>query len=115
MAGIAHWTLNGVSPHPSAVRPEASRTVRRTRAQVTSVVISGPNFNGIRVLIGSMMQAVTVPNENGDPPWPARELLRELETYASPALRERRLRFDASCPSDIGSLMLSRARPSSSC
>jgi signal transduction histidine kinase len=62
----------------------------------------------IRLLIGSMMQAVTVPNENGDPPWVARELLRELESYAAPALREKRLRLEAICASDVPAMVAAR-------
>src|SRR5262249_40176232 len=50
--GQTHWTDSGVSPQPSARRPERSSTVILTRAQVTSVVISGPNLRGIRDLIG---------------------------------------------------------------
>ena len=50
--GQTHWTESGVSPQPSAAGPRRSSTVILTRAQVTSVVISGPNLSGTRVLIG---------------------------------------------------------------
>ena len=50
--GQTHCTESGVSPQPSALRPAASATTTRIRAHVTSVVISGPNFNGILEVIG---------------------------------------------------------------
>ena len=39
-------------PSRRRLRPRRSSTVILTRAQVTSVVISGPNLSGTRVLIG---------------------------------------------------------------
>jgi len=51
--GHTHCTLSGVSPQPAARRPARSETSSRTRAQVTDVSVSAPNFNGTRVSTGS--------------------------------------------------------------
>jgi hypothetical protein len=52
-AGQAHCTLSGVSPQPAAVRPSRPATNTCTRAQVTLVIVSVPNFSGTRVVTGS--------------------------------------------------------------
>ena len=50
--GHTQDTLSGVSPHPEASRPCASRTVTRTRRQMTFVTVSGPNLSGTRIVTG---------------------------------------------------------------
>ena len=52
LLGQTHCTLSGVSPQPCARRPLPSTTVRHTRAQITEVNVSGPNFSGTRVVTG---------------------------------------------------------------
>jgi len=108
MAGIAHNLNNPLTTVRTFVEllPSRYETDAEFRTSYYKLVLD--EIERIRVLIGSMMQAVTVPNENGDPPWAARELLRELETYASPALREKHLRLDASCARDMPAMVVAR-------
>src|SRR5437773_10719449 len=58
--GQTHWTLSGVSPQPVERLPPADSTTIRTRATVTLVVTSVPNFNGRRVLIGRKYRATSL-------------------------------------------------------
>jgi signal transduction histidine kinase len=62
----------------------------------------------IRLLIGNMMKAVTVPTEGADPPWPARDLMTELQMYAAPSLRDKQLRFEIDCAPDVPQLSAAR-------
>lgn len=96
MAGIAHNLNNPLTTVRTFLEllPQRYESDAEFRTSYYKLVLD--EIERIRVLIGSMMQAVTVPNENGDPPWAARELVRELENYAAPSLREKHLRFEAS-------------------
>jgi signal transduction histidine kinase len=108
MAGIAHNLNNPLTTVRTFLEllPARYETDAEFRTSYYKLVLD--EIERIRLLIGSMMQAVTVPNENGDPPWGARELLRELETYAAPSLREKQLRFEASCGSEVPALAAAR-------
>lgn len=64
----------------------------------------------IRLLIGNMMKAVTVPTEGADPPWVVRELMTELQMYAAPSLRDKQLRLEIECAPGLP--LLSAARES---
>ncbi len=63
--GHTHWTLNGVSPQPEAERPSGPCTVSLTRAQVTLVRASVPNFSGTRVVTGRNHRATPVTRQVG--------------------------------------------------
>jgi signal transduction histidine kinase len=108
MAGIAHNLNNPLTTVRTFVELLPTRYDSDAEFRTSYYKLVLDEIERIRLLIGSMMQAVTVPNESGDPPWGARELLRELETYAAPALREKRLRFEATCASDVPPLVAAR-------
>jgi polar amino acid transport system substrate-binding protein len=101
MAGIAHNLNNPLTTVRTFVELLPSRYESDAEFRTTYYKLVLDEIERIRLLIGSMMQAVTVPNESCDPPWPARDLLRELEAYASPVLRDKHLRLETSYPPDL--------------
>jgi len=108
MAGIAHNLNNPLTTVRTFVEllPTRYDTDAEFRTSYYKLVLD--EIERIRLLIGSMMQAVTVPSENCDPPWVARDLLRELESYAAPALRGKHLRFQSTCADDMPPLVAAR-------
>jgi polar amino acid transport system substrate-binding protein len=108
MAGIAHNLNNPLTTVRTFLEllPSRYETDAEFRTSYYKLVLD--EIERIRVLIGSMMQAVTVPNRDGESPWTPRDLLRELEAYAAPVLREKQLRLDVACPADIPSLSAAR-------
>ena len=104
MAGIAHNLNNPLTTVRTFLEllPSRYETDAEFRTSYYKLVLD--EIERIRLLIGSMMQALTVPNRDGDPPWSPRELLREVEQYAAPALREKQVQLEVSCPNDLPSL-----------
>jgi signal transduction histidine kinase len=101
MAGIAHNLNNPLTTVRTFLEllPQRYDTDTEFRTSYYKLVLD--EIERIRVLIGSMMQAVAVPKEQGDPPWPVRDLLRELESYAASGLREKKLRLETRCEGDL--------------
>jgi len=108
MAGIAHNLNNPLTTVRTFVELLPSRYESDAEFRTTYYKLVLDEIERIRLLIGSMMQAVTVPTEACDPPWAAPDLLRELESYAAPVLRERRLRLEVECGADVPSVVASR-------
>jgi signal transduction histidine kinase len=108
MAGIAHNLNNPLTTVRTFLEllPQRYETDAEFRTSYYSLVLD--EIERIRVLIGSMMQAVAVPREDGDPPWSVPDLLRELESYASSGLREKRLRIEANCEDELPALGAAR-------
>jgi signal transduction histidine kinase len=108
MAGIAHNLNNPLTTVRTFLEllPTRYETDAEFRTSYYKLVLE--EIERIRLLIGSMMQAVTVPNHDGDPPWMPRDLLRELEAYASAVLREKQVRLDITCRADVPSLSSAR-------
>ena len=108
MAGIAHNLNNPLTTVRTFLELLPARYESDAEFRTSYYKLVLDEIERIRLLIGSMMQAVTVPNEDGDAPWAARDLLRELETYAAPALRDKGLRFETSCPGDLPAVCAAR-------
>ena len=108
MAGIAHNLNNPLTTVRTFVELLPSRYESDPEFRTSYYQLVLDEIERIRLLIGSMMQAVTVPNETCDPPWLARDLLRELEAYATPALREKHLRLETTCPADLPAVVAAR-------
>lgn len=107
MAGIAHNLNNPLTTVRTFLELLPSRydSDAEFRSSYYKLVLG--ELERIRVLIGSMMQAVAVPEET-EGPWEAAELLRELESYAASGLREKGLRLDARCGDDLPELFAGR-------
>lgn len=103
MAGIAHNLNNPLTTVRTFLEllPSRYETDAEFRTSYYKLVLD--EIERIRLLIGSMMQALTVPNRD-DPPWAPRELIREVEQYAAPALREKQVELSVSCPNDLPTL-----------
>lgn len=108
MAGIAHNLNNPLTTVRTFLEllPARYDTDIEFRTSYYKLVLD--EIERIRLLIGSMMQAVTVPNEDGGPPWAARDLIRELESYAAPVLREKQLKLAVECPAELPTLSAAR-------
>ncbi|HEY8515275.1 MAG TPA: response regulator [Candidatus Binatia bacterium] len=108
MAGIAHNLNNPLTTVRTFLEllPQRYETDAEFRTSYYKLVLD--ELERIRVLIGSMMQAVAVPKEQGDPPWQVRELLRELESFTSAGLREKKVRLETQCEGEIPLLTAAR-------
>ncbi|HEY8517480.1 MAG TPA: ATP-binding protein [Candidatus Binatia bacterium] len=109
MAGIAHNLNNPLTTVRTFLEllPQRYESDAEFRTSYYKLVLE--EMERIRVLIGSMMQAVAVPKEQADAaPWSVADLLRELEAYASAGLREKYLRLDARCEGELPPLNAAR-------
>ncbi len=109
MAGIAHNLNNPLTTVRTFLEllPQRYESDAEFRTSYYKLVLE--EMERIRILIGSMMQAVAVPKEQGDAePWQVADLLGELETYAATGLREKRLRLEARCEGEVPSLSAAR-------
>ena len=108
MASIAHNLNNPLTTVRTFLEllPARYETDQEFRTSYYKLVLE--ETERIRLLIGNMMKAVTIPNEGVDPPWAARDLMTELQMYAAPSLRDKQLHLEIDCAPDVPQLSASR-------
>lgn len=108
MANIAHNLNNPLTTVRTFLELLPSRYETDTEFRTSFYKLVLEETERIRLLIGNMMKAVTVPTEGGDPPWAVRELMTELQMYAAPSLRHKQLRLEIECATDLPQLSAAR-------
>lgn len=108
MASIAHNLNNPLTTVRTFLEllPARYETDQEFRTDYYKLVLEAAERIGL--LISNMMRAVTVPSEGIDPPWSVRDLMAELQMYAVPSLRDRQLRLEIDCASDVPQLTAPR-------
>lgn len=93
MAGIAHNLNNPLTTVRTFLEllPSRYETDAEFRTSYYDLVLK--ELARIRALIGSMMQAVAVPAESGEP-WQLTGLVRDVETYVRGVANEKGIRFE---------------------
>ena len=108
MAGIAHNLNNPLTTVRTFLEllPERYETDAEFRTDYYALVLT--ELKRIRALIQSMMQAVAVPLDGTDEPWPMPQLLRELEVYVQGSATERQITYATEASEDLPDVLAGR-------